>query len=266
MKGRLYTIGELSRISGLTVKAIRFYERLGLALPDRVDPATGYRYYSIGQFVLFDIIKSGRSIGMSPRAIKAVLDAKDDDRLLESLGRQEALAREKMAELGANIAAIEALKTAIAASRASASKRGLYYRDIGERSIVARDIPSDSGPEDILLAHAALETTLREGGFVGAYETGLLFEAAGQASEFRPARVFSVVATASGRKPPMVATIGPGRFLCVNYGEGDALPQQSKLNARLKRGKLSPRLLLQVDLLSGLFSPGTARVELQALV
>src|SRR5947209_8756587 len=41
----MFTIGEFSRITGLTVKALRFYQEEGLLLPTLVDDQTGYRYY-----------------------------------------------------------------------------------------------------------------------------------------------------------------------------------------------------------------------------
>jgi DNA-binding transcriptional MerR regulator len=40
-----YTIGEFSRASRLSVKALRFYHEQGLLEPARVDGETGYRYY-----------------------------------------------------------------------------------------------------------------------------------------------------------------------------------------------------------------------------
>ena len=36
------SIGRLSRASGLSVKAIRHYERMNLLAPHEVDPATGW--------------------------------------------------------------------------------------------------------------------------------------------------------------------------------------------------------------------------------
>ena len=38
-------IGEFSKMSQLTVKALRFYEKEGLLLPAAVDSLTGYRMY-----------------------------------------------------------------------------------------------------------------------------------------------------------------------------------------------------------------------------
>ncbi|MFJ4921087.1 MerR family transcriptional regulator [Streptomyces sp. NPDC088725] len=41
----LLTIGEFAARSRLSPKALRLYDRLGLLTPDRVDAATGYRWY-----------------------------------------------------------------------------------------------------------------------------------------------------------------------------------------------------------------------------
>ncbi len=41
----LFTIGEFSRVSGITVKTLRFYHDEKLLIPPVVDPQTGYRYY-----------------------------------------------------------------------------------------------------------------------------------------------------------------------------------------------------------------------------
>ena len=38
-------IGEFSKLSMLTIKALRFYEKEGLLIPARVDEHSGYRFY-----------------------------------------------------------------------------------------------------------------------------------------------------------------------------------------------------------------------------
>ena len=49
MNSDLFTVGEFSKVTGLSVKTLRFYHEKQLLLPTRVDEATGYRYYSAGQ-------------------------------------------------------------------------------------------------------------------------------------------------------------------------------------------------------------------------
>jgi DNA-binding transcriptional MerR regulator len=43
---RLMTIGAFARSTGLSAKALRSYDELGLLRPARVDPDIGYRSYS----------------------------------------------------------------------------------------------------------------------------------------------------------------------------------------------------------------------------
>ncbi len=42
----MYTIGEFSKITGLSVKTLRFYHEEGLLVPSAIDDETGYRYYA----------------------------------------------------------------------------------------------------------------------------------------------------------------------------------------------------------------------------
>jgi DNA-binding transcriptional MerR regulator len=78
----LISIGQMSRRSGLTVKALRYYDRVGLVRPAVVDEATGFRYYS------HDQISSARLVG-SMRAVDVPLD--DIRRCLESTDQSTAL-------------------------------------------------------------------------------------------------------------------------------------------------------------------------------
>jgi DNA-binding transcriptional MerR regulator len=43
---QLMPIGRFARLTGLTVKALRHYDEVGLLRPAAVDPETGYRSYA----------------------------------------------------------------------------------------------------------------------------------------------------------------------------------------------------------------------------
>lgn len=82
---RLLPIGELSRASGLTVSALRFYDREGLLVPADVDPQTGYRRYSPGQVRLARLLAGMRRVGMPLAEMAAVLGALPDAEVAEDL-------------------------------------------------------------------------------------------------------------------------------------------------------------------------------------
>ena len=70
-------IGEFSKLSHLTVKALRFYEKEGLLIPASVDKWTGYRLYETYQLEDAAKIKSYRQLDLSIDEIKAILLGKD---------------------------------------------------------------------------------------------------------------------------------------------------------------------------------------------
>ncbi len=55
-------IGEFSKLSHLTVKALRFYEKKGLLIPVFIDPWTGYRFYETRQLEKAAKIKACRQL------------------------------------------------------------------------------------------------------------------------------------------------------------------------------------------------------------
>ena len=64
-RGGMFTIGEFSRMTGLTVKTFGFYHEEGLLVPVRVDGQTGYRYYEARQIELARVITYTRD-GTAP--------------------------------------------------------------------------------------------------------------------------------------------------------------------------------------------------------
>jgi protein phosphatase len=69
----LLSTGEFARASGLTRKALRLYDELGLLPPARVDPDTGYRLYEPAQLEQARLVAWLRQLGMPLAAIRSVL-------------------------------------------------------------------------------------------------------------------------------------------------------------------------------------------------
>jgi DNA-binding transcriptional MerR regulator len=73
----LLRIGDFSRASSLSVKALRAYHEAGLLVPADVDPRTGYRSYSVAQLTDAAIIRRLRLLDVPLEGIRNVLDARD---------------------------------------------------------------------------------------------------------------------------------------------------------------------------------------------
>jgi DNA-binding transcriptional MerR regulator len=73
----LLTIGEFSRVTHLSVKALRHYDEMGLLQPVEVDPSSGYRRYATRQIPSGHLIRRFRDLDMPLDDIKVVLEAPD---------------------------------------------------------------------------------------------------------------------------------------------------------------------------------------------
>ncbi|MEV7284364.1 MerR family transcriptional regulator [Streptomyces sp. NPDC093252] len=82
---RLLTIGAFAARARLSPKALRLYDQLGLLSPDRVDEATGYRYYRAEQVERARLVALLRRLDMPLARICAVVaaDGPEAARLLD---------------------------------------------------------------------------------------------------------------------------------------------------------------------------------------
>jgi DNA-binding transcriptional MerR regulator/effector-binding domain-containing protein len=74
----LLTIGDFSRMTFLTVKALRHYHEVGLLQPARIDEHSGYRYYRPEQLTTARLIRRLRDLDLPVEDVRTVLSAPDE--------------------------------------------------------------------------------------------------------------------------------------------------------------------------------------------
>jgi DNA-binding transcriptional MerR regulator len=70
-------IGDFSRMTHLSVAALRHYHEVGLLDPAAIDPGSGYRFYAPEQVQIAQVIRRFRDLGMPLDEIRDVLHAPD---------------------------------------------------------------------------------------------------------------------------------------------------------------------------------------------
>jgi DNA-binding transcriptional MerR regulator len=73
----LIPIGRFSRMTRLSVKALRRYDQLGLLVPALVDPSSSYRYYTYSQANRAEAIRILRRLDMPLEQIRELLESDD---------------------------------------------------------------------------------------------------------------------------------------------------------------------------------------------
>lgn len=105
----LLTIGEFSKLTHLSVKALRHYDDVGLLQPADVDPASNYRFYATAQVPIAQVIRRFRDLDMPLEEIRAVLEAPDvearDEAIVAHLQRME----ETLQQTQSTVASLRAL-------------------------------------------------------------------------------------------------------------------------------------------------------------
>ncbi|HKP23841.1 MAG TPA: MerR family transcriptional regulator [Dongiaceae bacterium] len=72
----MFRIGEFSQIARVSGRLLRYYDSIGLLRPQRIDPETGYRYYSAAQLERLNRILALKDLGLSLDQVARMLDDK----------------------------------------------------------------------------------------------------------------------------------------------------------------------------------------------
>ncbi|MFJ3404331.1 MerR family transcriptional regulator [Promicromonospora sp. NPDC090134] len=73
------TIGEFAELTHLSVRTLRRYHDSGLLEPDRVDPFSGYRYYTAAQIPPAQVIHRLRELDVPLAEVRQILATSDAD-------------------------------------------------------------------------------------------------------------------------------------------------------------------------------------------
>lgn len=71
-------IGDFSKLSRISIRMLRHYAEMGLLIPEKVDPFTGYRYYYESQLPIANRITALKDMGFSLSAVGEILSHNPD--------------------------------------------------------------------------------------------------------------------------------------------------------------------------------------------
>lgn len=69
-KKNLLSIGNFAKQTGANIKALRYYDEIGILPATYIDPLTNYRYYSFEQIPIIDIIQLCVNLGIPLKELK----------------------------------------------------------------------------------------------------------------------------------------------------------------------------------------------------
>jgi DNA-binding transcriptional MerR regulator len=103
------SIGDFSKMTHLSIKALRHYHDVGLLEPAEIDRWSGYRYYRPDQVATAQVIRRFRDLGMPVDEVKSVLEAADPARRNEVIMAHLERMREQLAQTQATVQSLSLL-------------------------------------------------------------------------------------------------------------------------------------------------------------
>ena len=72
-----YSIGKVSTLCCVPIKTLRYYDKIGLLVPEYRKDESKYRYYTQDQILTLFIIRKLRMMGISLKEIKEIISSRD---------------------------------------------------------------------------------------------------------------------------------------------------------------------------------------------
>ncbi len=136
----MYTIGQFSRITGLSIKTIRLYHEKGLLTPAMVDQWTNYRYFNDHNVERARAIAYLRDLEFPLADIQRLLcDFREDTEILPFLEKQKGVIQSRIRELSQAAASLDDIirreREVITMQRQIEAE--VQEKDISEQTIVS---------------------------------------------------------------------------------------------------------------------------------
>ena len=131
-KKGLLSIGEMAKLMGVGVQALRYYERKNILNPAYVDPDSGYRYYSLEQIYFVQLITNCVGLDIPLKEVADVLHTNDIDSLKRFLERCNQAAERKIKVLQGGVDAFNKVLEKIELGKRR-QVRQIYTREFPEQ-------------------------------------------------------------------------------------------------------------------------------------
>ena len=81
----MLSIGEFSKVCGVTTRTLRHYDTIGLIKPDHINPVTGYRFYDVPQLRQMLLINRLKDYDFSLEEIAGMISIQDKNYILTQI-------------------------------------------------------------------------------------------------------------------------------------------------------------------------------------
>ncbi|MEH6943684.1 MerR family transcriptional regulator [Bacillus sp. JJ722] len=148
---KLFTIGEIAKLHNIPESTLRYYDQKGIFQPKTVDPQTQYRYYTIDQFSMLEIIKFLRHLDIPLSEVKQFVEHRTPDTALKLFEKQTEVLLQKQREIEYMTSMMQK-KIEIIKEGLQQDYTSVYYQSIAQRPIHFMPVESDLSDDIFIMS------------------------------------------------------------------------------------------------------------------
>ncbi|MES9663948.1 MerR family transcriptional regulator [Bacillus cereus] len=262
---KIFSIGEVAKIKDITIKALRYYHKMGILIPKHVDESTGYRYYSIDQFIHIDIIKSCRELNTSIVELQEIFKECNTDKLLQFLQLKRAEAEEHIKKMKEVMETIDDLHAKVGSSQEILKSDEISIEFFEQRYVVVAPC-KEVGSLQELLYYSDLEKIVQDYEEKMAMEMGILYNV-NEKWDVEPKYVFNKVQDhVHMEEMPNIKVLPGGKYVTLAYSKENEEARRNVIIEYTKENNIEVESFIEVELVSDIFNTETYSCQIQIFI
>ncbi|MCH4570004.1 helix-turn-helix domain-containing protein [Bacillus sp. ES1-5] len=262
---KMFSIGEVAKIKDITIKALRYYHKMGILIPKHVDESTGYRYYSIDQFIHIDIIKSCRELNTSIVELQEIFKERNTDKLLRFLQVKREEAEEHIKKMKEVMETIDDLHAKVVSSQEILKNDEISIEFFEQRSVVVAPC-KEVGSLQELLYYSDLEKIVQDYEAKMEMEMGILYNVNAN-WDVEPKYVFNKVRDDVHMEEMQNIKVLPGgKYITLAYSKENEEERRNTIIKYIKENNIEVESFIEVELVSDVFNTETYSCQIQILI
>ncbi len=262
--GKYLSIGEVVKMKGVSHRALRHYDDLGILVPAYTNPETKYRYYSKTQIIILDIITLCVALGIPLKHFKNYILENGSFDAKQMIADAKIKALQVQKELDQKLYFLHSASEHFTDLVGISQQNNIYTKHISQRYFLTIPAPEDFGTyEDYWTKLTILYKTALKNGFALSVNQGLCFYLKDGCTQVR---YFVEIQkpTRTERENPDILIIPKAEFLCECFEDKCFFDALEKYQAH--ELYLAGNIFILSDILEASITQKAAPFEIQLLL
>lgn len=260
---KYFSIGEVSKLKKVTIKALRYYHEIGLLVPSYIDETNGYRYYTLEQFDYIDIIKICRSLGASIKELKVIFANKDPLYLSQFMREKSQEIKIKIQELEEVHGELQILTNKVEASQSLIHLDDFDIQYFPERYAITVPVQQVDIRQEVM-GYIKLDEKLEEHGFETKFEHGIYYQLSTNGI-WKATHMFELIEP-SNKQDSSLTKLPGGYFLTCSFSNENEKYKFKELREYLNEKELAPEFMLAFELYHGVIESDKYYYQVQVYI